>query len=68
MWYIDKTIGCKENPGYQDTGNGAIAMYEVHPEFPGVRRVTVKSYCGRNHDNCVYYTRGGSRYDELPGR
>lgn len=38
-----------------DTGNGAIRTIETSPAYPGIERVTVRSYCGRSSDNCRYY-------------
>lgn len=55
-WTLDTTIGNTENPGVQDTGNGALATYEVSRDYPGIRRVTVRSYCGRRSDDRRYYS------------
>ncbi|WP_298621069.1 hypothetical protein [uncultured Zoogloea sp.] len=44
-----------EKPGVYDTGTGAIRSIEDNPGFPGIQRVTVQSYCGREEDNCRYF-------------
>jgi hypothetical protein len=49
------SYGCRENPGVWDTGNGAMRYVEENPAYPGVERVTVRSYCGRTCDNARYY-------------
>lgn len=62
--------GLPENPGVFDTGNGALRTIERCADFPGVERVTVKSYCGRTDDDCVYYrleTAAGTTFDTLAG-
>lgn len=58
MWKRDETIGNKEFPGCQDTGNGSLAFYEVNPEYPGWHRVSINTYCGRRHENRRYYKKG----------
>lgn len=47
--------GMADNPGVYDTGNGAIKTIEESPSHPGVERITIKSYCGRDSDNCQYF-------------
>ena len=47
--------GCDQNPGCWDTGNGAIQTVCECSTYPGVERVTIESYCGRNSDNRRYY-------------
>lgn len=54
-WTRNEKIGNRENPGVQDTGNGALATYEISAAYPGVQRVTVRSYCGRRGDDRRYY-------------
>ena len=49
------SYGMRENPGIWDTGNGAIKSIEWNPRYPGLERVTIKSYCGRDHDNCEFF-------------
>ena len=44
-----------DRPGVYDTGTGAIRTVEENPGFPGIQRVTVRSYCGRIEDDCRYY-------------
>lgn len=53
-WTLVK-YGCRENPGIFDTGNGAIRSIEESPAYPGIERVTVSSYCGRDYDNGRWY-------------
>ena len=45
----------RERPGVYDIGNGALETIEANPGFPGILRVTVRSYCGRHEDDCRYY-------------
>lgn len=57
---MDKTwtpaaYGLKEQPGVFDTGTGAIQIVEANPGFPGIQRVTIRSYCGRTEDDRRYY-------------
>ncbi len=52
-----------DRPGVYDTGTGAIKTIEANPGFPGVERITVRSYCGRSDDDSRYY-----RLTAEPGR
>jgi hypothetical protein len=45
--------GCDQNPGVWDIG-GAIKTVCENASYPGVERVTISSYCGRN-DDCRFY-------------
>ena len=54
-WTKDQSVGCKENPGVEDTGNGAMRYHYVNPAFPGVQYVVKESYCGRDSDNEKYF-------------
>ncbi|NLF55118.1 MAG: hypothetical protein GX576_12120 [Thauera phenolivorans] len=47
-WLTDK-------PGVYDTGSGAIRTIEANPGFPGIERITIRSYCGRRQDDRLYY-------------
>jgi hypothetical protein len=49
------SYGMRENPGVWDTGNGALRYVDEHAAYPGIERVTVRSYCGRDSDNGRYY-------------
>ncbi len=66
-WVRRQDIGCKENPGTFDTGNGAMMFVDVNPKYPGVQRVSVESYCGRDNDDKVYYEviDTGERFDTI---
>ena len=48
-------IGMTENPGVFDNGNGAMMYVERNDAHSGIERVTVRSYCGRGHDNRRFY-------------
>ena len=54
-WERDTTCGMEENPGVFDTGNGALKYYDVNPNYPGIVRVTVESYCGRTDEDDRWY-------------
>ncbi|MGD9975209.1 MAG: hypothetical protein AB7S77_19270 [Desulfatirhabdiaceae bacterium] len=54
-WVRRQDIGCKENPGTFDTGNGAMMFVDVNQKYPKIQRVSVESYCGREYENKVYY-------------
>lgn len=57
IWERDRSCGMREDPGIFDTGNGAIRTYEtVAGSRLGIKRVTTRSYCGRDYDNDRYYT------------
>ena len=45
----------RERPGVYDTGTGALETIEANPGFPGILRISVRSYCGRHEDDCRYY-------------
>ncbi len=55
-WTRKQDSGCSENPGTFDTGNGALKFVDVNPKYPGVLRITIESYCGRDSDNMLYYS------------
>jgi len=44
-----------EQPGVYDTGTGAIKTIEANPGFPGIERVTIRSYSGRPEHDRRYY-------------
>ncbi len=52
---IPATSASRERPGVYDTGTGAIKTIEANPGFPGIQRVTIRSYCGRPQDDRRYY-------------
>lgn len=60
------SYGCDTNPGVWDA-NGALTTIEENSEHPGVERVTVASYCGRDTDDCRYYrpAKGEGVYDTI---
>lgn len=65
-WERDRSIGNRENPGIQDTGNGALAVYETAPDCPGIQRVTVRPYARPGHGSRRWYqTADGRRWDTL---
>ena len=58
--WVPARTGCD---GVHDNGNGAIRYIEVNSDYPGVQRVTVRTYCRRPTDNCRFY-----QLVEGPGR
>lgn len=61
--WIPAVCATREQPGVYDTGTGAIKTIEANPGFPGIQRITIRSYCGRIEDDCRYY-----RLKSEPGR
>lgn len=53
-WQRSTRIGCRENPGVMDTGNGAIVTVDVCARC-GMERAIVRSYCGRTRDNRIQF-------------
>jgi hypothetical protein len=53
--WIPAVCATRERPGVYDTGTGAIKTIEANPGFPGIQRVTIRSYCGRPQDDRRYY-------------
>jgi len=44
-----------------------MMFVDVNPKYPGVQRVSVESYCGRDNDDKVYYEviDTGERFDTI---
>jgi len=54
-WKGRTDIGCSENPGVFDTGNGALRYHEINEDHPLVERVRVEYYArGRGQDSTMY--------------
>jgi len=53
--WLPAAYGLKEQPGIYDTGTGAIEIVEANPGFPGIQRITIRSYCGRPQDDRRFY-------------
>ncbi|ATE62120.1 hypothetical protein [Thauera sinica] len=53
--WIPADYGLKDKPGIYDTGTGALQLIEANPGFPGIQRVTIRSYCGRHEDDRRFY-------------
>lgn len=47
--------GDDRNPGVWDTGNGSLRYVADNADYPGIERVTIRSYCGRNAEDCRFY-------------
>jgi hypothetical protein len=61
-WTRNTTIGNATNPGVQDTGTGALAIYEINSAYPGVQRITVRPYAGRGATTRYYVDGQGRRH------
>lgn len=55
--WINVSYGSRENPGYFDTGNGAIASVTENMTYPGLERVKISYYAKGRGPDYVYFRR-----------